>query len=373
MNDPVNELTPMPAPEPPPQEPTFEVLPPQVLPPPPKLRHAHTLANLWHVFIGLRGELARNTRLDWESIARRFCKFFRNRKLNPATMVEWVTFLQNFKTETRIPRPLNARHINAVNVRVRAFLQWMKKMHYIHEDLDECLPILNTTARPTSQTFSEEEYERIKAYCKGREHYQTHLWLCVLSYRTGMSLIDCCHLRWRDVHLNEDGPSFIDIHRIKTKRHADKSLCQIPVVPFSDLHTWLLHLKTVPGYKRFDGIEDYVHPDTEGLYKCTFANLRMDFKKIFKQAKCTDNKTFKHFRNSLCSNLVNSGMPLPLICKVTGHQDVKTLLGYLKPDRNALQDGMVKSQQYSAATIPGGQTDAGIVLDDEEDDEEDEE
>lgn len=354
-------------------EPTFEVLPPQQLPPPPKLRHARSLANLWYIFINLRGDLAPNTRRNWEQIARRFCHFFAKRKLNPQTMVEWMTYLQNYKAPDHAYRNLNPRFINRLNVDVGAFLKWMWKMKYLHEDLSEHLPKLLTQALPPPKIITEEEYEGIKKYLTGHENFQAHLWLCILAYRTGMSLIDCCHLRWKDVHLNEDGPSFIDIHRIKTARHGSKSLCQIPIVAFSDVHTWLLHLKTVPRYKRFDGIEDYVHQETEGLYKYVATPIRQDFKRLFEHCGVSDGKTFKHFRNAFCSNLVNSGMPLPLICKITGHQSVTTLLGYLKPDRNALQEGMVKSQQYSSGTNPvAGKGNIGLVNETDEEDEDDE-
>lgn len=352
-------------------EPTFEVLAPE---PGPKLRHALTLSNLWHVWIGLRGG-APNTVEQRQFVAKRFCKFFGHQsdrsihhKLTPQGMVEWMQALQKYRipTEnpTRKPRPLSAARINKINTIVRAFLRWMRKMKYVGDDLADCIPTLMQPGPKPSVIFTEEEYETLKAYCAGRPHYQTHLWLMILGYRTGMSLIDCCHLRWRDVHLHDNEPSYIEITRIKIQRFGTKARCQIPIVPFSDIHLWLLNLRNAPQWKRFDGITDYVHNETEALYHCTFGRLRQDFKTICRQAGVDPAKTFKCFRNSLCSNLVNSGMQLAMVCQVTGHNSVQTLLRYLHPDRRALQDSMAKAQQYSAQKAGIGKGSDGMQTED---------
>lgn len=366
------ELNPTPAPlsELPSSEPiTLEVLPPQAPPPPPRLRHAHTLANLFHVFIQSRGALAKNTILEWKCISRRFCKYFAHRKLTPQTMVEWVEYLRSIRTDEKFPKSLNARHINSINRRLRGFLRWLKRMRYINDDLAECIPTLITEAPPSPRMITEAEYEAIKAYCKGNERWQTQLWLIILGYRTGMSLADCCHLRWEQVHYSDTGPSFIDIRRMKMKRHGDAARCLIPIIPGSDLDDWLRKLMTVPRWKRHDGVNDYVHQEAEALFHVIhrFSTLQRNFQQIFQTVGIPKGKTFKCLRNSMASNLINSGMPIPLVCKITGHRDVNTLTGYLKPDERALEEGMFKAQQYSAATLPSQQTDNGLVkLEDEE-------
>lgn len=344
-----------------PIEPTFEVLgPAPAAPPPVKFRHAMTLANLWHVWIGLRGDRAPNTIRQYQEISRRFCKFFaptlgtdgfvrQVRKLDKKGMLEWTQYLQSYRCPCKSRKPLGPSRLNKFSTVVKAFLKWMKQMDYIHEDLAACIPSVFMPAPKESVVITEEEYERIKKWCAGKPHWQAHLWLCILGYRTGMSVIDCCHLRWKDVHLDLNGHSYIDIYRIKIRRFGDKAKCQIPIVPMSDIHLWLMNLKNVTPWKRADGITDYVCQEGPAIYQgCGTRNISKDFGKLFMMAKIPKGKTFKCFRNSLCSNLVNSGMQLALVCTITGHNSVKTLLRYLKPDRRALQDGLAVAQQYSS-------------------------
>lgn len=346
------------------QELSFEIVPAPVQP---ALRHAITLSNLWNVWIGLKSTHRPKTIKTYRMVAAKFCAFFESKeyggeghKLSPEGMVEWMQHLQSHRTQQRIPRPVGPGHINKINTISKAFLRWMRQMNYVSQDLASCIPTLMTAAPKESVIITEEDYEKVKKYCAGRDNWQPHLWLIILGYRTGMSLVDCCHLRWKDIHLDDDGPSYIDIYRIKTERLGEKAKCQIPIVPYSDLHLWLLNLKNVIPWKRADGIADYVHQETPGLYKSTFATVAQDFKTIFRQAGVDDKKTFKCLRNSLCSNLVNSGMQIANVCKITGHQSVEMLLRYLKPDRRVLQDGMAAAQQYSARTVAGGKQSTGI-------------
>lgn len=315
----------------------LEVLPPD---PPPKLKKIMSMRDLWDVWVELKGDIAPYTRGEYNLIGNRFCTFMDGRQLEPMAMVE---FVQDWR------KTAGNNRINGYMFRVGGFLKFLKKMHYINEDLWEAIPKLPAEATAPAQIFTDEDYNKIKAYCTDREWTQPHLWLFILSYHTGMSLVDCAYLRWRDVHLNENGPSFIEIHRIKTKRLGQKALCQIPIIPFTDVHEWLLKLKKVEhlNYKRHDGITDFVHQDCPGLYDCTFQHFRGDFKNICKRCGVDPKKTFRHLRNTFCSNLVNSGTQIALICKMTGHQNVQTLLKYLKPDRKSLQDGLAKALQYA--------------------------
>lgn len=349
-----------------PREVTFEIVQ-SIAPPQPRLSHAVTLANLWQVYIGLRN-LRPSSIERIEEVARKFCRFFESKeygglghKLSPGGMVEWMQHLREHRSATKAQKPLAIYTINKINTFTRSFLKFLRQQKYLTDDLSECIPTLLDNEPKITRIFTEEEYEKIKAYCAGRSWTQPHLWLFILGYRTGMSLIDCCHLRWRDVHLNDDGPSYMDIYRIKmSSRMGDKSICKIPIVPFSDLHLWLLNLRNVKPWKRADGITDYVHQEGPGLYACSFQRLRTDFKNICIRAGVDPKKTFKCLRNSMCSNLVNSGMSLPSVCQITGHNSVKVLIGYLKPDRQVLQDGVAKAQQYSAGTVKDGKYSTGF-------------
>lgn len=329
-----------------------------VIPPPkaPALKKIITLDDLWKTYVAMKGELAPSSLELYNFIGRHFCNFMRDRPLVPQSMLKWMQHLQGKGT-------VGPRQINHWNVTVRSFLRWLHTYNYIREPLWTAVPSLNAPAPKEAQIFTEAEYERIKAWCSGRTWCQIHLWLIILGYRTGMSLVDCCHLRWCHVHLDDNGPSYIMIHRIKTARLGHKAKCHIPIIPFSDVHLWLLHLRAnTERYQRADGITDYVHQDAPGFYACKFSPLRQDFWTIFRKAGIAPGKTFRHFRNSFCSNLVNSGAQLALVCQMTGHNSVKTLLRYLQPDARALQDGLARAQQFAIANGGIGQGASGFGI-----------
>ena len=334
------------------KEPTnLEVLLPENQPPelvPVKLKQATTLHNLWWKWVGTK-VLRPNTVLEYNTTGRRFTEFFRNRRLSPEELLAWHEFVRDLRSYHGAP--IKPQMVNRIHTKVRSFLRWLHEMRYVTYDLRPCVPLVAAPATTQPIAITEEQYQAIKQWCKGRHWTEPHLWLVILAYRTGMSLVDCCHLRWKDVHLDDNGPSYIDIYRQKMKRMGEKALCQIPIIPGSDLHTLILERRKVENYKRFDGINDYVHQDCPGLYDWNgfFDSLRRQMRRIFKGAGIPKGTTFRNLRNSLCSNLVNAGVPIALVCKITGHSNPKTLMIYLKPDRIALQDGMAKAHQYSEA------------------------
>lgn len=312
----------------------------------------HSLLELWTIFVKMKGDMAPGTRTNYERFGRLFCSFVDGKPLSTATMMQWMLHLRERKHKTRLhTKTISAAATNDINARVRSFLRWLKLFKYTQEDLAEAIQLLPETAAKEAKTWTADEYAAIKSYCHGRAWCQVHLWLIVLAYRTGMSLVDCCHLRWRDVNLNENAPSFIDIYRIKTARLGQKALCQIPIIPFTDVHEWLLRLKKAEqlNYTRHDGITDYVHQDAPGLYACRFSSINQDFRNIYIRSgiDIKQGKTFRNFRNTFVSNLVNAGAQFALICKMTGHQNMKTLLLYLKADRHALQEQLHKAFAYS--------------------------
>ncbi len=325
------------------------------------------ISSLWETYVRMRGKLAVTTKANYDQMGRRFCNFAANRPIGPTLLKDWMEYIQGIQVRRKSgPQPISAIKINWVNVRIKAFLLWLHKFGYLSQDYRSCLPRLLEPEQKASEIFTEEEYQVIKKYCTGRPWCQPQLWLIILAYRTGMSLIDCCFLRWRDVHLNHNSPSFIDIYRIKVERHGQKALCQIPIIPNTDVHNWLMFLKEreKDNYKRFDGITDFVHQDCPGLYQCTLQTLRQDFKNIFSRAGVKPGRTFRHFRNSFISNLVNSDVQLALVMKMTGHQNTATLMRYLKADRRSLQDGLARAFAYSAMQAGVGKDASGVGSDD---------
>lgn len=344
----------------------LEVLPPENQPDPlvpVKLKQATTLPNLWWKWQQTREPLRPATRVCYHITGRMFIEFFQNRKFAPEEFLRWHDYVRGRKT--KLGDPIKPGYVNRINGYVRAFLRWLHQMRFITYDLSQCLPRLSAPATSAPIAVTEEQYQAMKKWAHDRLWAQPFLWLIILGYRTGMSLIDCCHLRWENVHLDDNGPSYISIIRQKmATRSGEKARCQIPIIPGSDLHKWLLGRKQVVNYKRFDGINDYVHQDCPGLYAWSggFDGIHEQLRRIFKGAGIPKGTTFKNLRNSLCSNLVNSGMNIALVCKITGHSNPKMLLTYLKPDRMALQDGMAKAYAYSAAQLDKINPPNGIIL-----------
>lgn len=328
------------------------VLPP---PPKPKLKPIMSLEDLWELWVQLRGDIAPRTRAKYNVMGRYFCGFLRGKKLDQQSITEWVLHTQTMGIKPYI--------INERSVFYRAFLRWLRKMLYLYDDLAALIPNLKCELPAEPKIITEEEYEKIKRYLTGKVNYQPHLWLIILGYRTGMNLIDCCHLRWHQVHLDTNGPCYIEIYRTKTKRMGLKSKCQIPIIPMSDVHQWLLLLKEAQpfNYKRHDGITDYVHQDCPGLYIWGKERLGNQIKRAFIRAGIEPGRTFKNFRNTFCSNLVNSGVQTALICKMTGHSNMKTLLRYLKPDHRSLQDAAMKSYAYSSGRSENTRSYSGLT------------
>lgn len=305
-----------------------------------------SLPDLWARFVLNRGPLALNSLTGYDAVGRKVFRFFKDGRIDEDSVDQFHIW--------RVHEGTGVSRYNHDVTRIRSFLLWLYEMGFVPRDYRNLLPMQKMPTRPDPPLWSDEEYETVKDYCKDRAWAQLPLWLWILAYRTGMEMKDCCHLRWCDVELNIDGPSFIDVYRIKLHMHGDKARCLIPVIPGTDIHEWLLKLKTVNKFDRprEDGITDYVHIDAPSSYSDNrfHDELFDDFHTIWEQTGVRKKgRTFRHLRHTFCSNLINSGAQFSLICRMTGHQNMSTLLRYLKPDRRSLQENLAKAFEYSAS------------------------
>jgi|GEM_PF-5873202 Phage integrase family. len=320
-----------------------EILP-ELAPAP--LKKAATLSNLWGTFVESKNP-APNTTHNLRFIGKRFLGYFREQELTVQSMVNWCKYVRSIKNNSG--KPISASRVHDIQCKVRSFLKFIQKLGFIKHPLWEFVEIPRMPDPKMPEIVSDEEYQRLKDFLKDAERWQWVLWMCILGYRTGMNLQDCAHLRWENVFLNDTSESYIDIPRIKLERFGEKAVCRIPIVPGSDVHEWLLKLRKVENYKRADGL-NYVHQDCPGLYSwgqpCG-QRMGRSIVSLFRQCGINNGKSFASFRRTFVSNLVNSGMDYALVCKITGHTNIKMLLRYLRPDRRALQDGVMKAQQYA--------------------------
>lgn len=324
---------------------TTSVLP-ELLPPNVPLKPEATLANLWHLFLRSRPNITAATLGHYRAKGRRFLRFFRDKELTPKNLIDWCAYLR--RTKNQRGEPIAPQVIFKYNSLFRGFLKFMRRLGFIKHDLWEFVELPKIPDPKMPEIVTNEEYERIKRSLQPCQKYQWALWLIILGYRTGMTMCDCCNLRWEQVFLSDEGESYMDVPRQKLRHLGSKAVCRIPIVPGSDLHEWLLKLEAARpfNYKRADGL-NYVHQDCPGYHAGVGRPIMSNhFLQIFKKAG-VHGKSFASLRRTFISNLVNSGMDYALVCKITGHTNMKTLLGYLRPDRRALQDGVMKAQQYA--------------------------
>jgi len=308
---------------------------------------------LWQKYMTAKLIISQSHRKQYLHAARQFVPFSEGKRLDYDLLAEFMQTLHK-----RYP---NHNSYNRVAIKVRSFLKWLYDAHYVYVDMSKAVKLMPRPQRVTP-LWTHEEYEKFKTFLAPRPRRQIYLWLWILAYRTGMGLKDCCYLRWRDVHLNDNGPSFIDYYRIKLAHHGANGLCRIPIIPGSDLHEWLLRLKAVAhlNYIRSDGITDFVHQDAPGLFEYCRGGwsptvIQVEMCKLWKECGIRmKGRSFQNLRNTFISNLVNSGGQHSLICTMTGHRSMKTALMYLEPDRRSLQDTLQIAFDYASGAYSHG-------------------
>lgn len=313
-------------------------------------KSAPSLSALWDRYVECRGKLAVTTHRNLSTAKHIFVEWMEPKKLSPDTVVDWANAflnrrvgMKNWRSD-RLPKPAYA---NLIFRLVRGFLRWLHDHDYTPKDYGRLLRSVPIPHPEAPKILSYADYLRVLEYLEGKPHFDMHRWLITLGYRTGMSLVDCCHLRWSNVHLNDNDVSYVEICRIKVNRFGRR--CMIPILPGSDLWDWLQILKKQERYKRADGINDYVHQEAPGSYMYKDGALGRSIVDIFKRAKCPG-ITFKQLRNSFISNMVNADVNPALVCKMTGHANTEMLVHYLNPDKRALAESAIKGFAFAEST-----------------------
>lgn len=280
-----------------------------------------------------------------------WCAFANGKDLTPRMMIEWHVSIANRLSKDRKSR-MNPCMVNKHNATVKRFLGWLKLVGVITHDPSIAVPWLKQPERLPPRPWLHEEYRKIIDYGNDNQHARLDglVFLVVLGYHTGMGLVDCCYLRWEEVVLSEDKPSYIQ--KFRAKLGQKKVLATIPIVPGSELWVWMkrLEARRATNYKRHDGIE-YVHQDLPGYYECPVPSIAKRLKGwLFIPAIGRDqmgNRSFRHFRNSFCSRLINSGSDALLVSKMSGHRDLSMLSSYVLPNLRAMQDALVNGMRWA--------------------------
>lgn len=270
-----------------------------------------------------------------------FCKVWCNlangQRLDPVLILKWNELMRNGRNGTTIMR---------WNMMLRAFLNWLRDIGIIQMNPSVALARLPQTPPRHTGVFSHAEYTKIVAYgTENPDQFAVATWLVVLSYHTGLSLVDCCDLRWDEVHIDPNGPCYIARIRQKMKmRSGKKALCTIPIVVGGELWNWIIRLE-----KQYRGNNPYVHPEAPLLYADKSVEPKRRFQKLFARAltwRGVKGRTFRSLRNTFCSRLLNAGVDSALVAKMTGHSNLSQLLTYATPDIRTMQAAVTRGLKH---------------------------
>lgn len=316
------------------------------------LQPVNNLHRLWDIWRSLHSAQAPNTKLSYASSRKKFCDWMEGKDLCPRTMIEWVVWLQTAQID-RSGKLLGLGKLNKYVLHARAFVRWLKALGYITHDPCAVLPPVRSEPPKPAQIWTHAEYVQIQSYCRNKIWAQPYAWLIMLGYRTGLSLVDCAYLRWSEVFLHDDKPSYIRRVRQKLAFRGEKAVCVIPIVARSDVHEMLLLLQSTRHLNTMvhDDCPDPVHQNGPTIYKSTWFKCHRAFKSIFfkalKHMGGYRDRTFRHLRQTFCTNLMNSGAEAALVCKMTGHANVQMLARYLQPDIKVLEEQLARSFRFA--------------------------
>lgn len=152
-------------------------------------------------------------------------------------------------------------------------------------------------------------------------------WIVMLAWNTGMSLIDCCRLKWRDVRFEE---AVICRARQKTGVWAT-----IPYPRGGELERGLIEKREAAKLVGLFNPDDPVSPHhatdgVSGSMQTTLRQIRIDL-------GLPDTITFHAFRYTFASMMMSSGMSPINAAKVTGHLKLSQLAHYTIPNNESIR------------------------------------
>lgn len=183
--------------------------------------------------------------------------------------------------------------------------------------------------------YNHEEYLQITKAAKGTPLH----WLVICAYRTGLSMVDICNLKWSSVDLLN---MMIITNRQKLARSGGGRV-YIPILHNSDMHQCLLILKEAPLEDAWPG-PGYVCHELALRYHVSSFAVVTSYARLM--SKLGINKTFKSWRNTFLSGLANSGVQTVIACKMSGHSNPAMLAHYVKPDPIALRDVLTQATDF---------------------------
>jgi len=205
--------------------------------------------------------------------------------------------------------------VNRIANSIKVFSNWLKKRGYKEDDLIEKFPhkLVSVPKKPIV-TFTDEDYERLKLAAEGTSLY----YLIVAGWNTGMRLIDCATLKWKEIDLERKV-----IVRKPSKTEEYETVVEIPMS--KELYNLLSEMILVRDSS------DYL---CEHLaFKAMAGDLSKHFRYFLNRNKLYDKgKTFHAFRRTAISRwLSHPNADIMTVRHLSGHKDVKSLIPYFHP------------------------------------------
>lgn len=294
----------------------------------------------------------------YEKIGRLWIAFANGKNIGPKLMLEWMARISSIRNPKSIDGISKVR-ISKYRSRTAAYLKWLRLMGAIQIDPGDCMPKVRNEPPAPKQVYTHAEYLKMVAYAEENPAFMMHQWLAILGYHTGLSLVDCCNLRWDQVELPDDGPCFV--RKIRTKlvrRYGSRATATIPILVGSELWVWFKRLQRKRQLNIEPAQEDhitFVHEEAADTLAWSFKGPSEEMARFIRAALGRDgskDRTFRHFRNTFASRLINAGIDSVLVAKMTGHLSVNQLVTYVVPDQAAMQQAILKGlRSVEAATI----------------------
>lgn len=305
--------------------------PPQII-----SNHEFWFKTWWN---SIQENYTRSSAQEYQLVGKRWIAYANGRDINPRLMLDWHLHILSMRT--RDGNPFKPMHLKRHHIVVSRYLKWLKNCNVIAHLPTSFLPKPSTPAPLPPKAWKHSEHVAIMRYAEGRPEFQRIAWIWCLSYHTGMSMPDCCYLKWEDVKLRTDGPCSITIIRQKGRRRfGARAQCVIPILPGGELWCWLRRLEA----DRHEG-QTYVHRETGYTYRHSRYYYATNLKILVAAAIGKENikgRSFRHLRNSFCSRVINGGADSVMVSKMTGHTNLEQLAEYVVPDQRSMQEAIHK-------------------------------
>lgn len=149
--------------------------------------------------------------------------------------------------------------------------------------------------------------------------------MMLISYDSGLRLAEVVNLKWNNIDLQQKILKVSNSDNFLTKSKKDR------VVPLTD-RLYKLFLSLAPNVFTISNNSEYIF-QTNNRVRFNEDYLSKSFKRAVRSTNLNESYSFHSLRHSFASNLVQRGVPLYIVSKLLGHQNIRTteIYAHLQP------------------------------------------